>query len=132
MIVRLVADIQNRLFWRVGTGRASECCVSSAGWSQVSRDGHDVPAEQRLQGFEPLVAADRVVLIAATSPSQQKGRCPVRTNVGSADGYRVFYFLLRYSADLRKPAWPEPGPGGIRAGGTRVLRKEGHLSVGDG
>ena len=27
MIVRLVADIQNRLFWRVGTGRASECCV---------------------------------------------------------------------------------------------------------
>jgi hypothetical protein len=27
MTVRLVADIQNRLFWRVGTGRASECCV---------------------------------------------------------------------------------------------------------
>jgi hypothetical protein len=39
MIVRLVAEIQNRLFWRVGTGRASECCVPSAGWSQASRDG---------------------------------------------------------------------------------------------
>jgi hypothetical protein len=39
MILRLVADIQNRLFWRVGTGRASECCVPSAGWSQASRDG---------------------------------------------------------------------------------------------
>lgn len=38
MSVRLVADIQNRLFWRVGTGRASECCVPSAGWSQASRD----------------------------------------------------------------------------------------------
>ena len=34
-------DIQNRLFWRVGTGRAFECCVPSAGWSrhQASRDG---------------------------------------------------------------------------------------------
>ena len=39
MTVRLVADIQNRLFWRVGTGLASECCVPSAGWSQASRDG---------------------------------------------------------------------------------------------
>jgi len=39
MIVRLVADIQNRLFWRVGTGRASEFCIPSAGWSQASRDG---------------------------------------------------------------------------------------------
>jgi hypothetical protein len=38
MIVRLVADMQNRLFWRVGAGRASECCVRSAGWSQASRD----------------------------------------------------------------------------------------------
>ena len=28
--VRLAADIQNRLFWRVGTGRASECCVPSS------------------------------------------------------------------------------------------------------
>ena len=36
MIVQLVADIQNRLFWRVGTGRAFECCVPSAGWSQAS------------------------------------------------------------------------------------------------
>jgi hypothetical protein len=33
MTVRLVADIQNRLVWRVGTGRASERCVPSAGWS---------------------------------------------------------------------------------------------------
>jgi len=39
MTVRLVADIQNRLFWRVCTGRASECCIPSAGSSQASRDG---------------------------------------------------------------------------------------------
>ncbi len=25
--------------WRIGTGRASERCVPSAGWSQASRDG---------------------------------------------------------------------------------------------
>ena len=35
----------------------------------------DVQAEQRLQGFEPLAfTANRAVLIAATSPSQQKGQ----------------------------------------------------------
>ena len=43
MAVRLVADIQNRLFWRVGTGRASQCCVPSAGWSQASREGASRP-----------------------------------------------------------------------------------------
>jgi hypothetical protein len=31
MTIRLVADIQNRLFWRVGIRRASECCVPSGG-----------------------------------------------------------------------------------------------------
>ena len=36
--------------------------------------GSDVPAEQRLQGFELGVAPDRVVLIAANSLSQQKGQ----------------------------------------------------------
>ncbi len=43
MTVRLVADIQNRLFWRVGSGRASECCIHSAGWSQASREGASRP-----------------------------------------------------------------------------------------
>jgi hypothetical protein len=53
-VMGLVADIQSRLFWRVGTGRASECCVPSAGWSQTSRMGSDALAGQRLQGFDPL------------------------------------------------------------------------------
>jgi len=39
MTVRLVADIRNRLFCSVGTGRASECRVPLGGWSQASRDG---------------------------------------------------------------------------------------------
>jgi len=39
MTVRLVGHIQNRLFWRVGTGRVSECWVPSARWSRASRDG---------------------------------------------------------------------------------------------
>jgi len=39
MTIRLVADIQNRLFWRAGTGRASECSVPSTGWNPASRDG---------------------------------------------------------------------------------------------
>ena len=53
MTVWLVADIQNRLFWRVGTGRASECCVPSAGWSPGNPEmSNDVSAEQHLQGFE--------------------------------------------------------------------------------
>jgi hypothetical protein len=46
--VRLVPFTQNRLIWRVGvnggTGRASECCVPSAGRSHTSRMG-DVSAE---------------------------------------------------------------------------------------
>ena len=88
MTVRLVADIQSRLFWRVGTDRASECCVPSAeGGARHPEMGSDVPTEQRLQGFEPLRCCVRVVLIAATFPSQQRGRCLVRSNVGSADGF---------------------------------------------
>jgi hypothetical protein len=71
MTVRLVADIQNRLFWRVGTSRASECCVPSAGWARHPEMGSEVPAEQRQQGFEPLRCCGQGVLIAATSPSQQ-------------------------------------------------------------
>jgi hypothetical protein len=55
MIVRLVANMQNRLFWRVGTGRASECCVPPAGMEPgIPRWAADVPTEQRLQNFDPL------------------------------------------------------------------------------
>ena len=36
--------------------------------------GSDVRAEQRLQGLTLYAAPDRVVLIAATSPSQEKGQ----------------------------------------------------------
>jgi len=35
--------------------------------------GSDAPAEQRLQGFEPLRCCGRGVLIAVTSLGQQKG-----------------------------------------------------------
>jgi hypothetical protein len=54
MTVRLVADIQNRLFWRVGIRRASECWVPPAGDTRHSEMGSDVPAEQRLQGSRVL------------------------------------------------------------------------------
>lgn len=51
MIVRLVADIQNRLFWPSPLVVLVRC-VPSAGSSQVPEMGY-VPAEQRLRGFEP-------------------------------------------------------------------------------
>ena len=60
MTVRLVADIQNRLLWRVGTGRASECCVPSADGARHPEMGSDVPAEQR-----PCRALIRCVAAAA-------------------------------------------------------------------
>jgi len=44
MSVRLVGHVQNRLLWRVGTGRVSECWVPSARWSRASCMGSDVPA----------------------------------------------------------------------------------------
>ena len=90
MTVRLVADIQNRLFWRIGIGRASECCVPLCGpGARHPEIGSDVRAEQRLQGLSLGVAPDRVVLIAANPPSQQKGQIShlLRTNVGLADGF---------------------------------------------
>ena len=87
MTVRLVVDIQNRLFWRIGIGRILSAVLSLRDGAEVHEMGIDVPAEQRLQGFEPLVAADRVVLIAAPSPSQQKDRCLVQTSTGSVDGF---------------------------------------------
>jgi hypothetical protein len=90
MIVRLVADLQNGLFWRVGTGRASECCVSSAAM------GPDIPRwaamcwlSSACTALSLCVAADRVVLIAAASPNQQQGRCLVRTSVGPAGGLQT-------------------------------------------
>jgi hypothetical protein len=46
VIARLVADIQNRLFWRVGTGRASECSVPLRDGARHPEMGSDVPAEQ--------------------------------------------------------------------------------------
>ena len=87
MTVRLVVDIQNRLFWRIGIGRILSAVLSLRDGAEANEMGIDVPAEQRLQGFEPLVAADRVVLIAAPSPSRQKDRCLVQTSTGSADGF---------------------------------------------
>jgi hypothetical protein len=60
MIVRLVADIQNRLFWGVGTGRASECCVSLCGiepgiprWAAMCR------LSSACRALSLCVAADR-------------------------------------------------------------------------
>jgi hypothetical protein len=59
MIVRLVVDIQNRLFWPVGTGLASQWCVLSADGGRHPEMGSDVPAEQRLHGFESLRCCGR-------------------------------------------------------------------------
>jgi hypothetical protein len=50
-----------------------KCCVPAAGGATHLELGSDVPAEQRLQGFERLRCRGRVVLIAAASPRQQKG-----------------------------------------------------------
>ena len=68
MTFRLVADIQNRPFWRVGTGSASECCVPAAGWSQASRDGQRCAGLSiACRALSLCVAADKVVLIAAVA-----------------------------------------------------------------
>jgi hypothetical protein len=90
MTVRLVADIQNRLFWRVGTGRASECCVPSAGWSQASRVGSDVPAEQRLQGFDPLRCCRQGLNRGDFLGPAEEADVWFEPNVGSADGLETF------------------------------------------
>ncbi len=45
MTVRLVTDIQNRLFWRAGTGRASECWVPVYDAARHPEIGSDVSAE---------------------------------------------------------------------------------------
>jgi|HubBroStandDraft_5_1064220.scaffolds.fasta_scaffold910759_1 hypothetical protein len=59
-----------------------------------------MPAEQRLQGSEPLLAGDTVVLMAAVSPGQlNRSRCLVRANAGSADG---FTDRSRPRSDLRR------------------------------
>jgi hypothetical protein len=74
MTVRLVAGIQNGLFWRVGTGRAAECCVPSAGRKTRHPElGSDVPAEQRLQGFEPLCCCGRGGLDRGDVPGPAEG-----------------------------------------------------------
>jgi hypothetical protein len=93
MIVRLLADAQNRLFWR-GSGASALVGPLNAAlplWDGAKRPemGSDVPAEQRLQGFDPLRCWGQGVLVVATSPSQQKGRCLVRTSGGSADGLQT-------------------------------------------
>jgi hypothetical protein len=59
MTVRLIADIQNRLFWRVGTGRASEHCVPSALWGKASEMGSDVSASGPFKALILCFAADR-------------------------------------------------------------------------
>jgi len=53
MTVRLVADIQNRLFWLVGTGRASECVRSPLrDWrGRLPEIGDDVPASAAPAGL---------------------------------------------------------------------------------
>ena len=73
MTVRLVADIQNRLFWRVGTGRLLNAAFPLRDGARHPEMGSDVPAEQRLQALSLCVAADGVVLIAATSPEPAEG-----------------------------------------------------------
>ena len=75
MIVRLVADIQNRLFWRVGTGRASECCVPCTGLEPgIPRWAAMCWLNSACRALILCVAVDSVVLIAAPSPGQQKGQ----------------------------------------------------------
>jgi len=88
MIVRLVADIQNRLFWRVGTGRASEFCIPSAGWSQASRDGQRYAGWAAPAGFwAPALLRTGWSWSRRFPRASRRGRCLVRTNVGSADGF---------------------------------------------
>jgi hypothetical protein len=100
MAVRPVTEIQNRLFWRTGTGRASECWVPVHDVARILRLGSDASAEQRLEGAEPCAAVDRLVLITATSPGQHTGgRCLIGANAESADG---FTGLLPQRPDLGK------------------------------
>jgi len=81
MTVRLVTDIQNRLFWRVGTGRGPECCVAPAGWSRASRDG------QRLRALILSGARTGWSWSRRLPWAGRRGRCLVRTSAGSADGF---------------------------------------------
>lgn len=73
MTVRLVADIQNRLFCSVGTGRASECRVPSGDGARHPEMGSNVSAEQRLQGMQrarpgPAAAAPVWIEVGAIQP----------------------------------------------------------------
>jgi hypothetical protein len=51
MTVRLVADIQNRLFWRVGTGRARSAAFPPRDGVRHPEMCSDVPAEQPPAGL---------------------------------------------------------------------------------
>ena len=68
MTVRLVTDIQNRLFWPSKLARFPSAGFPVHDAAMHPEMGSDVSAEQRLQGSESCVAADRVVLIAAAFP----------------------------------------------------------------
>jgi hypothetical protein len=99
MTVRLVADVQNRLFWRVGTGRASGCWVPSAGME---------PGVPRWTAMCRLSGACRVLgLCVAADTGVDRGDSPEPT--GGAD---VWF----------EPAYGQPA--GLQTGGYNVLTCE--------
>ena len=76
MTVRLVTDIQNRLFWRIwriGTGRAPERCIPLCGMeSGIPGRAAIGRLSSACRASSSRVDVDGVVLIAATYPSQQE------------------------------------------------------------
>ena len=71
MTVRLVAGVQDRLFWRVGTGRASECCVPLRDGAGHVGMGSDVSAEQCLRALSSALQRPAWSWARRLSPSQQ-------------------------------------------------------------
>ena len=137
MAVRPVTEIQNRLFWRTGTGRASQCWVPVHDVSQrILRLGSDASAEQRLEGADDRCAAvDRLVLITATSPGQHTGgKCLIGATGGSADGFdrpdrsraltlaNVTGVTANMRTYLARSGFPEPIANVGRVCPTRVSR----------
>jgi hypothetical protein len=91
MAIWLAADAQNRLFWRACTGRGSEYCVPSTGWTR-----HPEMATTVLAQAEPTVlqtASEHAVTCTATN---------------AIVGFGTYL--------AQKPAWslPQPVGGGFR------------------